>query len=141
MLQKTSISKRVVPLHLFSEAEKATIHENIPYKVYPVILGGKSVNCIEFQEDVFDILDDLEAFSLCEANSQPTPEQRGFATRVSAVAFQCIRELGYVNGNSLTDIGKSLKVIARVVALAVVVGLGNIDIMSARRLLPLVRSI
>lgn len=140
-MKKTSLSKRLAPLYLFSETEKSVIHERIPYRVQSVILNGKPVNCIEFQEDVFDVLDDLEAYCLCEAKANVTPEERGFATRVSTVAFQCIRELGYVNGNSLIDIGKSLKVIARVVALAVVVGLGNLDLQYARRLLPLIRSI
>ena len=140
-MRKVSIFKRVVPLHFFTETEKSVIQERIPHRVYPVIMNGKSVNCFEFQEDVFDVLDDLEAYCLFEAKNTPTAEERGFATRVSTVAFQSIRELGYVNGNSLLEIGKSLKVMARVVALSVVTALGNIDMVYARRLLPLVRSI
>ena len=140
-MKKVNINKRVAPLYLFTDVEKSVIHERIPYRIYPEIIGGKSINCIEFQKDVFDVLEDIEAYCLCEAKANPTPEERGFATRASTIAFQSIRELGYVNGNSLTELGKSLKVIARVVALAVVVGLGNIDIMYARRLLPLIRSI
>jgi hypothetical protein len=140
-MRKVNIFKRVVPIHFFSDVEKSVIQERIPHKTYPIILNNKSVNCIEFQEDVFDILDDIEAYCLFEAKNTPTAEERGFATRVSTVAFQSIRELGYVNGNSLLEIGKSLKVIARVVALSVVTALGNIDMVYARRLLPLVRSI
>lgn len=140
-MKKVNVLKRVVPLHFFSETEKAVIQERIPHKVYPIILNGKSINCIEFQEDAFDVLDDIEAYCLFEAKNTPTAEERGFATRVSTVAFQSIRELGYVNGNSLIEVGKSLKVIARVVALSVVTGLGNIDLVYARRLLPLIRSI
>lgn len=140
-MKKISPLKRIVPQYLFSEVEKSVICNNINFKKTSVIVGGKVVPCLEFEDDAFNVLDDIESYCLFEASNKPTAEERGFATRVSTVAFQSIRELGYVNGNSLIDLGKSLKVIARVVALAVVVGLGNIDMVYARRLLPLIRSI
>lgn len=141
MIKKVNPLKRIVPVSMFTEVEKSVIENRIPYRLCDIVLNGSTIHCIEFQEDVFDVLDDLEAYCLFESSTKPTAEERGFSTRVSAVAFQAIRELGYVNGKSLLEVGKSLKVIARVVALAVVVGLGNIDMVMARRLLPLVKSI
>lgn len=140
-MKKRNPIKSIVPLNIFSETEQSVIANRIPHRLCDVVVNGLNIHCVEFLEDAYDVIDDIEAYCLFESSSKPTAEERGFATRVSTVAFQSIRELGYVNGKSLIEIGKSLKVIARVVALAVVVGLGNIDMMMARRLLPLIRSI
>lgn len=137
--------KRTTPAYVFNETQKAIIEEHIPYKLTSVIIGGKKLACVEFQEDVFNILDDIESYQITESLSlteaESTAELRGVATRISTLAFQCIRELQYINGNSLIDIANSIRVTARVVALAVVTGLANIDIVMARRILPLIRTI
>lgn len=132
--------KRTVPAYVFNETQKAIINEHIPYKLTSAIIGGKQIACIEFQEDAFDILDDIDGYELVEAN-QPSAEMRGIATRISTLSFQCIRELQYINGNSIADIVSSIRVTARVVALAVLTGLANISLEQARRLLPLIRTI
>lgn len=137
--------KRTIPAYVFNETQKALINKFVPYKITSAMIGGKQLPCIEFQEDAFEVLDNLDSYYLAEGISlneaESSAELRGVATRISTIAFQCIRELQYINGNSLIDIANSVRITARVVALAVVTALANIDIMMARRLLPLIRTI
>lgn len=137
---KVSPIKRTIPAYTFNETEKAIINEHFQYRIIPVIVGGKSVNCIEFEEDVFDVLDDIESYQLFESDMSDS-EKKGLAMRMSAVCFQCVRELNYVNGANLIEIGKSLKIIGRCIALACVSGLAILDPNQARRLLPIIRAI
>lgn len=136
--------KRTVPAYVFNETQKAIIEHHIPYRLTSVISGGKKIACVEFQEDAFDVLDDIESYQIVEnlsLNEASTAELKGITTRISTLAFQCIRELQYIDGSSLKDIANGIRITARVVALAVVTGLANIDINMARRLLPIIRTI
>lgn len=139
-MRKVSPIKRTVPAYIFSETEKAIIKEHFDYRIVPVVVSGKMVNCIEFDEDVFDVMDDIETHMLFEADMSDA-ERKGLAMRMSAVCFQCVRELNYISGANLMEIANSLKAIGRCVALACVAGLAILDANHARRLLPLIRAI
>lgn len=141
MERKINNTKKLIPTYLLDETQRRIIKENFYYSTKSVLVCGKLINCLEFNEDVFNVLDDVETHYLMEDIYTNQAERKGFSTRLATVAFQCIREMGYINGKSLANIGNSLKVIGRAVALAVVVGLANLDLNSARRLLPLVRAI
>ena len=139
-MKKVNQAKRLIPAYLLNETEKAIITENYNYHIVPISTGGKIIRCLEFEEDAFDVLDNIESHMLLEADMSDT-ERRGLATRIATVAFLSVRELGYINGNNLIEIGKSLKAVGRVVALAAVCGLAVLDTVSARRLIPLIRAI
>ena len=105
-----------------------------------VNIGNRKVSCYEFNISIDEIMNDKADLNLLESTSSDA-EKRAFATRAATIAFQSIRDLSNINGLNLIEIGKGLKAVSRVTALAACVAIANIDMMFARRLLPLVRAI
>ena len=132
----------LVPKFVFSDDEKLFINENISHKNCKVTIGKHQVLCYEFMEDEDTVFEKIFVNSICEVRSnKANPEDRAFATRASTIAFQAIRDLNSINGANLIEIAKGLKALGRLAALAVCIALANLDIMFARRILPLVRAI
>lgn len=132
----------IVPKFVFSDNEKLFINENISHKNCKVTIGKFQVLCYEFKEDEDTVFEKVFVNSICEIRSdKPNPEDRAFATRASTIAFQAIRDLNSINGANLIELAKGIKALGRISALAVCVALANLDMMFARRLLPLIRAI
>lgn len=134
------VKREIVPKFLFEEEERYFLEETYRPKSILVSIGKRRVACYEFKTSIDEILNSEADLNLLESTSNEA-EKRAFATRAATIAFQAIRDLTNINGLSLTEIGKGLKAIARVAALASCIALANLDLMFARRLLPLVRAI
>lgn len=134
------IKKEVVPKFLFEEEERYFLEKTYRPKNIMVNIGNRKVSCYEFNISIDEIMNDKADLNLLESTSSDA-EKRAFATRAATIAFQSIRDLSNINGLNLIEIGKGLKAVSRVTALAACVAIANIDMMFARRLLPLVRAI
>lgn len=135
------MKNNVVPKFIFTEDEKIFISKNIPHKNCQVAIGKNNILCYIFKDED-SVFDEMFINSISEAKGNKTnPEDRAFATRAATIAFQAIRDLSNINGANLIEIAKAVKAVGRLAALAICVALANLDIMFARRLLPLVRAI
>ena len=134
------VKKEVVPKFLFEEEDRYFLEKTYSPKSIMVSIGNRRVSCYEFNRSIDEIMNDKADLNLLESTSSDA-EKRAFATRAATIAFQSIRDLSNINGLNLIEIGKGLKAVSRVTALAACVAIANIDMMFARRLLPLVRAI
>lgn len=134
------VKKEVVPKFLFEEEDRYFLEKTYSPKSIMVNIGNRRVSCYEFNRSIDEIMNDKADLNLLESTSSDA-EKRAFATRAATIAFQSIRDLSNINGLNLIEIGKGLKAVSRVTALAACVAIANIDMMFARRLLPLVRAI
>ena len=134
------VKREIVPKFLFEEEDRYFLEKTYNPKHTTINIGKRRVACYEFNCSIDEIMNDVADVNLLESTSTEA-EKRAFATRASTIAFQSIRDLSNINGLNLLEIGKGLKAVARVTALAACVAIANIDMMFARRLLPLVRAI
>lgn len=135
-------SRQLLPKHLLTEEERIFINKEYkPATTCMIVADRIKVPCYLFNEDAFNILDDLDTYRVLNEAVAKDSNDKAFATRASTVVFQCVRELSSINGANLIEVAKGVKTVGRLAALAAIIALGNIDTNSARRILPVIRAL